>query len=426
MRAGVCGPKGVGGMDAVCGKDARILRELAKKRLEHACSEKNAAIMKKWRAQAEGRRAEPIVRMCFSNFENEVVDPLCRCEGATACRIERDLVKSLVGRVLFDDDTPVSPFFEIPRTLWVRPYGIDEKITRAKSGMGFHIEEVVTDLEKDISKLEGGSFGYDSADTSGYFDAASSVIGDILPVRLRGDCLTGPITNPLVMRMGMKNMFLAMYDSPALLHRAMDMACGIYERYYDFLEENSLLLPTADFGSLSQESFCFTDELPGTGASVTRTTECWGFLEAQEATAVSPAAYGEFIYPYLDRLVRRFGLLSYGCCERVDTLWEDYLSKWKNLRKLSVSPFSDGRRVGEYLRSGRVVYYFKPRAEHVTNPGPLDEDTVYRYFLGAARDASGCLFEVAQREVGTIYGDPDRAKRYVAAAKRAIADAWQP
>jgi hypothetical protein len=152
----------------------------------------------------------------------------------------------------------------------------------------------------------------------------------------------------------------------------------------------------------------------------------WGFLESQETTAVSPETYGEFVYPYQDRLVKRYGLLSYGCCERVDALWEDYLSKWKNLRKLSVSPFNNERQIGEYLRGSRVVYYSKPRAEFVTNPGPLDEEALRVYFKGVAEAASGCLFEVAQREVGTIFGDFNRGKRYVEIAKETIEKYWKP
>lgn len=75
-------------------------------------------------------------------------------------------------------------------------------------------------------------------------------------------------------------------------------------------------------------------------------------------------------------------VLSYGCCERVDAIWPDYLSKWENLRKLSVSPFNNEDLVGEYLRGSNVVYYSKTRAEFVTNPGPLDEDASAEIFQG--------------------------------------------
>ena len=105
---------------------------------------------------------------------------------------------------------------------------------------------------------------------------------------------------------------------------------------------------------------------------------------------------------------------------------EKYISKWKNLRKLSVSPFNDERKIGEFLRGSNIVYYSKPRAEHVTNVGPLDEEVILNYFKEVCECASGCLFEVAQREVGTIYGDFARGKRYVELLKQAIAQYWKP
>mgnify|MGYP002427420870 CR=1 FL=1 len=199
---------------------------------------------------------------------------------------------------------------------------------------------------------------------------------------------------------------------------------SVYENYYDFLEKENLLLPTVGISPVAQESFAFNSELPS--ENVTKTTQCWGFLEAQEATAISTDMFGEFVFPYQDRLAKRFGLLSYGCCERVDAIWPEYVSKWKHLRKLSVSPFNNERQVGEFLRGSNVVYYSKPRAEYVTNPGPLDEDAIREYFKGVAQAASGCLLEVAQREVGTIYGDFNRGKRYVELAKESIEKYWKP
>jgi hypothetical protein len=104
----------------------------------------------------------------------------------------------------------------------------------------------------------------------------------------------------------------------------------------------------------------------------------------------------------------------------------DYLSKWDNLRKLSVSPFNNEEQIGEYLRGSRVVYYSKPRAEFVTDPGPLDEDAIRKCFRGISKASSGCMLEVAQREVGTIFGDYDRGKRYVQLARETIAEHWKP
>ena len=82
--------------------------------------------------------------------------------------------------------------------------------------------------------------------------------------------------------------------------------------------------------------------------------------------------------------------------------------------------------VGEYLRGTNVVYYSKPRAEFVTIPGPIDEEALRKYFKMVCQAASGCLFEMAQREVGTIFGDFERGRRYVQIARECMAEYWQP
>lgn len=413
-------------METISQADRRVLRALAQKQLEYAHAPKNEVILKQWHDLGAGRCNVPTVRLLFSNFPDEVIVPRMQCEGEAARSMEYSLLWTLVGRELFDDDTPISDTFDIGWDIYFSPFGITPQITAApgKNSKGYHIDPVIHDLAAELDRLRGGSFGVNRERTRERFDAAQEVLGDILTVRMAMGSLQGSMTNPLVHLMGMEEYYCAMYDTPDELHAAMDMVCSLYEQFYDFLEQEHLLLPTNEISDLAQESFAFTDELPQ--KDVTRTTECWGFLESQETTAVSPDMFGEFVFPYQDRLVRHFGLLSYGCCERVDAIFPEYLSKWDKLRKLSVSPFNDERQVGEYLRGSRIIYYSKPRAEYVTIPGPLDEDAIRSYFRGVAEAASGCLLEVAQREVGTIFGDYNRGKRYVQLAKEAIQTYWKP
>ena len=413
-------------MDFISAPDREILRRRAQLQLDYANSPQNDLILKKWRAQAEGRREAPTVRLLFSNFGHEVITPRLKCEGEQARRIEAALLGKLVGRELFDDDTPVSSTFDMTWHTRVRPFGLEGSITRAAgpNAQGFHINPVIRDLASEVDKLRGGSFGVDREGTARRRELLEDVMGDILPVRLVMGSLSGGMTNPLVQLLGMEAYYLAMFDCPDAVHEAMEMATQVYERYYDFLEAEQLLLPTSGLSPLAQESFAFTTELPSD--RVTRTTECWGFLESQETTAVSADTFGEFVFPYQQRLVDRFGLLSYGCCERVDAIWPKYLSTWSKLRKLSVSPFNDEPRIGEFLRGSRVVYYCKPRAEFVTCDGPLRDEAISAYFKGVCEAASGCIFEIAQREVGTIFGDLERGRHYVRLAKEAVDSYWCP
>lgn len=413
-------------MDTITPRDRAILRQRAQLQLEYANSPRNQAVLQKWQAQAEGRRESPPVRLLFSNFRHEVITPRLQCEGDQARRIEASLLGTLVGRELFDDDTPISPTFDMGWHIHMRPFGIAATVTHASgpNAQGFHIDPVITNLAAEIDKLRGGSFGVDREGTARRRAFIEGLFGDILPVRMVMGSLSGGITNPLVHLMGMEAYYVAMYDCPDAIHQVMEMATRVYEQYYDFLEAEQLLLPTNGFSPLAQESFAFTNELPTD--AVTRTTQCWGFLESQETTAVSPDTFGEFVFPYQQRLVDHFGLLSYGCCERVDAIWPDYLSKWSSLRKLSVAPFNNEPCIGEYLRGSRVVYYSKPRAEFVTCDGPMNEAAITAYFKGVCQAASGCLFEIAQREVGTIFGDFERGRQYVRLAKEAVDAYWQP
>ena len=411
-------------MEVISRKDREILRRLAEKKRTYATDSRNEEILKQWHALGEGKRENPTVRLLFSNLHKEIIEPRLTCEGTDARRLEGVLLSSMVGRELFDDDTPMSPTFDLRWKVWAKPFGISARRLRDPASGGYHIAPEIEDLEEDFEKLKGGSFGVDREGTLAYRAWLEDLIGDILPTRMVMGSLSGSITNPLVHLMGMENYYLAMYDCPEVLHQVMEMATKLYEDYYDFLERENLLLPTCEQSPVSQESYAFNHELPSD--SVRKTTQCWGFLESQETTAVSPETFGEFVFPYQDRLVKRFGLLSYGCCERVDAIFPDYLSKWDNLRKLSVSPFNNEEQVGEYLRGRTIVYYSKPRADLVTNVGPLDEEALRKDFRRICEAASGCLLEIGQREVMTLRGDPERGRRYVAIAKECVERWWKP
>ena len=150
-------------MEPISARDRDILRRRAQLQCDYASAPQNDIILEKWRAQAEGRRAAPPIRLLFSNFRHEVITPRLQCEGTQARRIESSLLSTLVGRELFDDDTPITPTFDIGWHTHVRPFGIAAKITRADgpNPQGFHIDPVIDDLAEQLDQLRGGHFGVD-------------------------------------------------------------------------------------------------------------------------------------------------------------------------------------------------------------------------------------------------------------------------
>ena len=190
-------------MEKVTLRDREILREIAGRKLAMATCAKNDEIIAKWKKQAAGVRDTPTVRLLFSNFRGEVIDSRLRCEGADARRLESQLLSSLVGRELFDDDTPLSTNFEIPIQEWASPFGTSPKRVKAKDGMGFHIEPLTDDIEADFDIFCKGNYWARPAETRAWAEYADEVFGDILPSHIVQSSLGGMLTNPLVALIGM-------------------------------------------------------------------------------------------------------------------------------------------------------------------------------------------------------------------------------
>jgi len=60
---------------------------------------------------------------------------------------------------------------------------------------------------------------------------------------------------------------------------------------------------------------------------------------AQLFTSVSPDTTEEFEIPYISKIAEKFGMIYYGCCERLDNRIE-LIKKIPNLKKISCSPWS--------------------------------------------------------------------------------------
>ena len=79
--------------------------------------------------------------------------------------------------------------------------------------------------------------------------------------------------------------------------------------------------------------------------------------------------YKEFVLPYLAKLSERFGLVYYGCCERVDDRLEMIIDAIPNLRSVSVSGWSNLAKTAEILGKN-YVYSRKPTPAHISGPNP--------------------------------------------------------
>lgn len=408
-------------------EDKVILREVAKKQYEYSQQEKNQRRIKEWTDHNSLRGDRPMIHLEMETFSQEIVPQRLRCQGEFARQVETELYKNFLNQELFDDDRVTPDHFPMSYDTFFTLFSIPIKKHDLNDSVGHEFVSVVSDLEDDYHKLKNTEFGVDIESTMKKKQAIEEAIGDILPVKLKMDCLYSVPTQMVVHFMKMEDMMFNIYDYPELFQEMMNRIADDTLAYYRMLEEKKLILPTVAGESLGQGSWCYNHELPGADEAKKRpltTKDVWGFMDSQETVGMSPQMFEEFIFPCYKKISEQYGLLSYGCCEPVHPIWENCISKLKNLRKVSISPWCDEEYMGEQLRGSSVIFHRKPSPNYLGVGNELDEEAVRESIRKTLKAAKGCKLEITQRDVYTINNDVNKAKRYVDIIKEEIEKHW--
>lgn len=412
----------------VSNEDRTILRELAKKQMELANQDVNKKRIKEWTLHnnLEGKR--PMIHLEMGTFQHEILPQRMQCTGDFARGIEGQIYSNFLNQELFDDDRVTPDYFGVGYGSYFKAFGVDIKVTEAydsdgKKSVGHQFEHIVNDLEEDYHKLGKSPYGLDMEGSLARKEAVEDIIGDILPVKMIGGALYSVPTQDVVHIMGMENMMFNMYDYPELFKEMMDRIAEDTIEYMKYLEEQRALLPTVGNEHLGQGSFCFNDVLPKDKEIIT-TKDVWGFMDSQETVSISPQMYEEFIFPAYQKISKNFGLLSYGCCEPIDPIWDNCISKLENLRKVSISPWCDEEKMGEKLRGSKVIFHRKPSPNYLGVGEKLDEEEFRKHIRKSVLAARGCKMEIAQRDVYTINHDIEKARRYIQIIREEIDKYW--
>jgi hypothetical protein len=186
------------------------------------------------------------------------------------------------------------------------------------------------------------------------------------------------------------------------------------ERKLEWLESEGLLSLNTDY-YLPPGGFGHTEELPAAGfTGQVRTADMWGFAESQETVGVSPEMFAAFIFPYQLRLLERFGLTSYGCCEPLERRW-DTIRGIPRLRKVSVSAFADVERMAAQLED-RYCFCWKPHPADLAVP-TLNREAVRAKLRRTFQLIRHCRVEVLMQDNHTIGGNPQNVVDWVRIAR---------
>lgn len=410
------------------------LRELAKRQHEIA----NLPIMeerkKKWYRLNNGETCEPLVTFEF-NGPREEIYPVPICSDPIARHIEEQMNTHLTDHTLLNDDRVIPDNISVAVPNWIIPFGNEENRTSAvysdgRPSMGYAINHLITDLESDFHLLKKSPYFVDKGLKKAKDIKAKieEVVGDIIPVKIQFNSFNFSFGYTLVNLMGMENMMLSLYDYPDKFHQMMQMLVDDYLEYMNAIEEGCAILPNNDGSHLNQGSWGYTNHLPSLDeiSGKVEFKDVWGYSNFQETVNISVDMFDEFFFSYMEQISSKFGLFAYGCCEPVDSLWDKCLSRLKNLRKVSVSPWCDEEFFGERIRGKGIVYHRKPFPNYIGVDEVFDEDGFRAHITKTIKAARGCPLEITFRDVLTARGEPWRLTRAIEIVKEQYVNCWQP
>ena len=435
MTAGTTPPAAVEEPWSIPADERAYLRELAARQAEYAALPVMAERRRQWFDLNDGKaNVRPPFVLEATNFMFDLLpERRYRCQSEAGKVIEKELIRNTRPHEVYQDDRVVPTTFDVGWAMDVDEFGPDVKVSLNHAvdaegmSVGFGFNFPITNLAEDLPRLRPAVVAVDKEMTYGWQAFVTDLLGDYLPVAIRlGNHVSTELTKRLIYLMGMEAFFLACYDEPDAVHAVMaylrDNALAVMRQQ----QELGLLSLNNDHQEAWESSLNYTNLLPAPGfdPAHVRWADRWNGTNLQEATGMRPSMASEFLYPYVREVARPVGLLYYGCCEAVHQSWDD-IRTLPNLKKVSISQWTDEPFMGEALRGTGIVYSRKPNPNFLSVDTTLDEEAWAAHIRATLAAARGCSTELLVRDVYTLHHNPDNARRAAAIAREEIDRHWQ-
>jgi hypothetical protein len=393
-------------------EDSIILRALAAEYLHLANSDRNLESLRLHAAVNDLHVPRPAVlidELPWHELNGDGELDL-RCTDPWLRDIEWSLRTTLYKARHLPADMVVPPYLAVRKVIHSTGNGLRVEEKTLASDRGNHIvsHEYVDILktDADLDRIHLPKITYDRDETMRRYDLLGELVGDIIPVRLKGVDYFHVITwDEIAAYRGVTDLLMDLVDRPEFSHRMVRLLTDTRKAELDQYEALGLL--DADCYDLHCTA-ARTSDIPSRsydGSKVTR-KDIWGRGTAQVFASVSKGMHEEFDIDYMIETIGQCGLAYYGCCEPLDRKI-DILDKIPNLRKISITPWASVDVAAEAIGK-KYVLASKPNPASVAVP-ILDEDALRKeisQILGAIR-RNGCSADIVLKDISTCGHNPD-------------------
>ena len=389
--------------------ERNIIRELAKQYREIAESPKHVRMRRRFKDNNDLKVVRPPLYMDeIPWFEMNIDGELdCVCEDNRLRGMEDHLRRELFRERHFACDNYIEPFWPVYKSYSSTGNGLAAKeetvaVDDRNWIVSHHYEDVLED-EKSLEAWHEPVITAHPENDEKNVAFAQEVLGDILPVQLRGHTIYYAPWDQIPRLRGVEPILMDIYDRPEYLHRIIGLFTRAMQSEMDQMEALGLYDPRSLSVHCTPGAVTLPEE-PEPGHYGCK--DMWFRTMAQMFSSISPQDHYELDMRYSAPLAARCAFTYYGCCEplsdRIDMLKKAY----PNLRKIGVSPWADVAASAEQI-GGNYVLSRKPNPAHVaigTDPEQVRKEitetvTLCRKF--------GCPCDITLKDISTVGYRPE-------------------
>lgn len=398
------------------------IRHLARRYMDVCHSDRNAEARRLWRDHNSLRKTRPLVICSWyfaSGIRSEIAPALPEpiAGDGPLHALERWLQYQLWGATI-PDDRVYNPWYTMRAKMQqpaVGVWGYEKRRIHDEASRGWRNLPVVTRIEE-LEKLTATPHVVLDDDTPA-IRAVRDLVGDILPVHVNKTTVY-PIWGGVDLSeaagalFGLEELMVLLYEDPELVHRLMAF---MRDAVLANLEQGEAAGDWSTADGCNYGMPPDADELPPAEPNSHGATlkDVWFFTHAQEFEAVSPGQHDEFLLQYQMPIMKKFGLVNYGCCETLDNK-VDMLRQIPNLRRVLMGPLADLKAGCEQIGRDYIVSW-RPNPAMVS--AGFDPDAVRKTIRRGFDDAADCHIEIMLKEMMTIQGDLSRLFQWTQIAR---------
>ncbi len=333
-------------------KDKHIIRDLAKKVTEIASLPVHKEKQDMWIRLNRLERVRPLIHIqaidpsiwveLIPDDQLQTTDAFCRGQ-------EMALRKKIYCWENFPDDRIVDDVVVSPIVIQGESrstgFGMTVNMERPEMRFGAGLFKNTIEKESDIDKIQTNpQVRVNWEQTEQNYERLCDLYDGTLRVEKRGpDFFWLTVMDTFIQWRGIEQMFVDLIERPKWVHEALERITVGHLSSIEQIEKLNVLSLGNGNTRLGSGGYGWTDQLPQPdfdGEHV-RLKDLWARCATQIFTAgISPEMHDEFAIQYEKRLLERFGLGTYGCCEPLHNKMH-FIRNIKNLRRVSMSPWVD-------------------------------------------------------------------------------------